>query len=135
MNYNFTSLFEKKLLDIIFLILNTFDKKFEFTALCLYRLWIVLIYIFILDLCFDNFTFRYQSRFICDTRGAGAGQLTVRIRGPKGKFPDIILVLFFRKWLWIGRCLQIYINVQYLSLLNHFTHTFKLKDGRKKEGK
>ncbi|XP_047736004.1 filamin-A [Hyalella azteca] len=25
----------------------------------------------------------YQSRFICDTRGAGAGQLTVRIRGPK----------------------------------------------------
>ena len=26
----------------------------------------------------------YQSRFICDTRGAGAGQLTVRIRGPKG---------------------------------------------------
>lgn len=27
----------------------------------------------------------YQSRFICDTRGAGAGQLTVRIRGPKGE--------------------------------------------------
>jgi len=27
----------------------------------------------------------FQSRFICDTRGAGAGQLTVRIRGPKGK--------------------------------------------------
>lgn len=27
----------------------------------------------------------YQSRFICDTRGAGAGQLTVRIRGPKGR--------------------------------------------------
>lgn len=26
----------------------------------------------------------FQSRFICDTRGAGAGQLTVRIRGPKG---------------------------------------------------
>ena len=30
----------------------------------------------------------YQSRFICDTRGAGAGQLTVRIRGPKGKLND-----------------------------------------------
>ena len=28
----------------------------------------------------------YTSRFICDTRGAGAGQLTVRIRGPKGAF-------------------------------------------------
>lgn len=28
----------------------------------------------------------YQSRFTCDTRGAGAGQLTVRIRGPKGAF-------------------------------------------------
>lgn len=28
----------------------------------------------------------YQSRFICDTKGAGAGQLTVRIRGPKGAF-------------------------------------------------
>lgn len=28
----------------------------------------------------------YQSRFVCDTRGAGAGQLTVRIRGPKGAF-------------------------------------------------
>lgn len=27
----------------------------------------------------------YQSRFVCDTRGAGAGQLTVRIRGPKGE--------------------------------------------------
>ena len=29
---------------------------------------------------------RYQSRFICDARGAGSGQLTVRIRGPKGAF-------------------------------------------------
>lgn len=28
----------------------------------------------------------YQSHFVCDTRGAGAGQLTVRIRGPKGAF-------------------------------------------------
>lgn len=28
---------------------------------------------------------RYQSRFVCDTRGAGAGQLTVRVRGPKGE--------------------------------------------------
>lgn len=25
----------------------------------------------------------FQSRFICDTRGAGAGQLTVRVHGPK----------------------------------------------------
>ncbi|CAH1781771.1 unnamed protein product [Owenia fusiformis] len=29
---------------------------------------------------------KYQSRFIVETRGAGAGQLTVRIRGPKGAF-------------------------------------------------
>lgn len=28
----------------------------------------------------------FKSNFICDTRGAGAGQLTVRIRGPKGAF-------------------------------------------------
>ncbi len=28
---------------------------------------------------------RFESKFVCDTRGAGAGQLTVRIRGPKGK--------------------------------------------------
>ena len=28
----------------------------------------------------------YQSRFIVETKGAGAGQLTVRIRGPKGRF-------------------------------------------------
>ncbi|XP_076033174.1 filamin-A-like isoform X3 [Oratosquilla oratoria] len=28
----------------------------------------------------------YKSKFICDTHGAGAGQLTVRIRGPKGAF-------------------------------------------------
>ncbi|XP_062543155.1 filamin-C isoform X1 [Armigeres subalbatus] len=28
----------------------------------------------------------FQSRFIVDTRGAGAGQLTVRVRGPKGAF-------------------------------------------------
>ena len=38
----------------------------------------------------------YQSRFICDTRGAGAGQLTVRIRGPKGIpiFPRFLLQIF-----------------------------------------
>lgn len=28
----------------------------------------------------------FQSRFLCDTRGAGAGQLTVRVRGPKGTY-------------------------------------------------
>jgi len=28
----------------------------------------------------------FQSRFICDTKGAGAGQLSVRVRGPKGAF-------------------------------------------------
>ncbi|KAG9511032.1 Filamin-A [Fragariocoptes setiger] len=28
----------------------------------------------------------FQSRFVCDTRGAGSGQLTARIRGPKGAF-------------------------------------------------
>ena len=27
----------------------------------------------------------FKSEFICDTKGAGAGQLTVRIRGPKSK--------------------------------------------------
>lgn len=35
----------------------------------------------------------FQSRFICDTRGAGAGQLTVRVRGPKGI--DIIIALLY----------------------------------------
>ena len=44
----------------------------------------------------------YQSRFICDTRGAGAGQLTVRIRGPKGRFwllssSKLIVNIFFLK--------------------------------------
>ena len=28
---------------------------------------------------------KFTSKFVCETRGAGAGQLTVRIRGPKGK--------------------------------------------------
>ncbi|CAF0927406.1 unnamed protein product, partial [Didymodactylos carnosus] len=28
----------------------------------------------------------FQSRFTCETKGAGAGQLTVKIRGPKGAF-------------------------------------------------
>ena len=28
----------------------------------------------------------FVSRFIVETKGAGAGQLTVRIRGPKGKY-------------------------------------------------
>ncbi|CAF0887782.1 unnamed protein product [Adineta steineri] len=28
----------------------------------------------------------FQSHFICETKGAGAGQLTVKIRGPKGAF-------------------------------------------------
>jgi len=27
---------------------------------------------------------RFKSNFVVDTRGAGAGQLTVRMRGPKG---------------------------------------------------
>ena len=27
----------------------------------------------------------YKSHFIVETRGAGAGQLTVRVRGPKGE--------------------------------------------------
>ena len=31
----------------------------------------------------------FQSRFIVETRGAGAGQLTVRIRGPKGTVSGI----------------------------------------------
>lgn len=34
----------------------------------------------------DGVLATFQSRFICDTRGAGAGQLTVRVRGPKGAF-------------------------------------------------
>jgi filamin len=29
---------------------------------------------------------KYESRFVCDTKGAGSGQLTVRVRGPKGGF-------------------------------------------------
>ena len=29
---------------------------------------------------------RYRSKFVCDTKGAGAGQLTVRVRGPKAAF-------------------------------------------------
>lgn len=40
----------------------------------------------------------YQSHFMCDTKGAGAGQLTVRIRGPKGKqwwFEIVILFFIF----------------------------------------
>lgn len=39
----------------------------------------------------------FQSRFMCDTRGAGAGQLTVRIRGPKGQCPTPIFILFYNK--------------------------------------
>jgi filamin len=27
---------------------------------------------------------KFKSKFVCETKGAGAGQLTVRIRGPKG---------------------------------------------------
>ena len=38
---------------------------------------------------------RYQSRFIVETRGAGAGQLTVRIRGPKGKTALFINLISF----------------------------------------
>lgn len=36
----------------------------------------------------------YESKFVCDTRGAGAGQLTVRIRGPKGSSILFSLVYF-----------------------------------------
>lgn len=39
----------------------------------------------------------YESKFVCDTRGAGAGQLTVRIRGPKGQhiFMVFDLIIYF----------------------------------------
>jgi filamin len=37
----------------------------------------------------------FQSRFLCDTRGAGAGQLTVRVRGPKGDFKFVHLLRQF----------------------------------------
>lgn len=36
----------------------------------------------------------FQSRFLCDTRGAGAGQLTVRVRGPKGS--NFFCIPYFR---------------------------------------
>ena len=40
----------------------------------------------------------FQSRFIVETRGAGAGQLTVRIRGPKGNFlAEYMFIRFFFK--------------------------------------
>lgn len=32
---------------------------------------------------------KFKSKFICETKGAGAGQLTVRIRGPKGILKQI----------------------------------------------
>jgi filamin len=35
---------------------------------------------------YDGVLSNFKSRFVCDTKGAGAGQLTVRIRGPKGKY-------------------------------------------------
>ena len=45
----------------------------------------------------------FQSRFLCDTRGAGAGQLTVRVRGPKGslKFFDDNATSLFNSFLFI----------------------------------
>ena len=46
----------------------------------------------------------YQSRFICDTRGAGAGQLTVRIRGPKGK----------------TCCMTMLLNILFVNIVTHF---------------
>jgi hypothetical protein len=33
----------------------------------------------------------FQSTFLVDTRGAGPGRLTVRVRGPKGKFSRAVL--------------------------------------------
>lgn len=35
---------------------------------------------------YDGVLNMFKSRFICETKGAGAGQLTVRIRGPKAAF-------------------------------------------------
>jgi filamin len=43
---------------------------------------------------YDGVLSTFKSRFACDTKGAGAGQLTVRIRGPKGFF-SYTLFLFF----------------------------------------
>lgn len=41
----------------------------------------------------DGVLHNFQSHFIVETRGAGAGQLTVRVRGPKGQYPIITFVL------------------------------------------
>lgn len=46
----------------------------------------------------------FQSRFICDTRGAGAGQLTVRVRGPKGKGKKTLLHFIKYKILFLMAC-------------------------------
>lgn len=52
----------------------------------------------------------YQSRFIVETRGAGAGQLTVRIRGPKGRHHWNILRKFVTQPnvnRWFTRCVTV----------------------------
>lgn len=36
----------------------------------------------------------FKSHFTVETSGAGAGQLTVRIRGPKGKYIDVFGLYF-----------------------------------------
>lgn len=37
---------------------------------------------------------RFQSKFIVETKGAGAGQLTVRVRGPKGNVEKTHVLLY-----------------------------------------
>jgi len=35
----------------------------------------------------------YQSHFVVDTHGAGAGELTVKIRGPRGEWCSLLSIL------------------------------------------
>lgn len=70
----------------------------------------------------------FQSRFLCDTRGAGAGQLTVRVRGPKG----MKLARFCRNSLSTA---QNYTIIRYTSRNHHFWRFIRCVPSRNAEGK
>lgn len=60
----------------------------------------------------------FQSRFICDTRGAGAGQLTVRVRGPKGdnQFSIKLAIISVCVYVYIFFFLKIGISQLFLQI-------------------
>lgn len=78
----------------------------------------------------DGILATYQSSFTVDTRGAGPGQLKVKVRGPKGKFClnycSAIQVCFHLQLIRLSAG-KIYVTEPNIKLKCHSERLFKIR--------